>query len=351
MATPIPPAKPDWSILKHFIEYFAAVRCGPCGEPGLAECSMRIASMLDERTCALMIIALSIIIGVAYPPLAVMLEPCALPALFFVVLFSLVPFATLGLRELVSVNRNVIRVLGWQLLVLPALVMALGILCRFPPQIISLLIVTTCSGALFASPALAALLELDQRQSLQCMVLSTLVMPVSLYLFLCLDSYQDGWINMDIQVYVTRILIFLGLPSAIFLGYRQIDRRMSEPVRRHAAGVCRWAVVFSLAVFGIGMMRSVADRLVSNPAQVYFFLAITTILCVGMLTVTAIVMYRFGLNDALTAAILSGFRNVGLGYALIGEMIGPDLSVYVGIGLLPVFTAPFILKIFANRPQ
>ena len=29
-------------------------------------------------------------------------------------------------------------------------------------------------------------------------------------------------------------------------------------------------------------------------------------------------------------------------------MIGPDLSVYVGIGLLPVFTAPFILKVISN---
>ena len=305
--------------------------------------------VFDERTCALLIIALSIIIGVAYPPLAVMLEPCALPALFLVVLFSLVPFAALAPRELISVDRRVLRVLCWQLLVLPSLVMALGILCRLSPHVISLLTVTACSGALFASPALAALLELDQRQSLQCMVLSTLVMPVSLYFFLCVDSMQGAAINMDIQVYATRILIFLAVPAVLFAGYRRIDKRMTPPVRLYAEGVARWAVVVSLAVFGIGMMRSVAERLVSDPAQVYFFLGVTTILCIGMLMSTAIVMHRFGLSDALTAAILSGFRNVGLGYALIGEMIGPDLSVYVGIGLLPVFTAPFILKLIANH--
>ena len=305
--------------------------------------------VFDERTCALMIIALSIIVGIAYPPLAVMLEPCALPALFFVVLFSLVPFASLQPRELICVDRHVLRVLFWQLLVLPSLVMALGILCRLSPHILSLLTVTACSGALFASPALAALLELDQRQSLQCMVLSTLVMPVSLYLFLCVDSLQGAAINMDFQVYVTRILIYLAVPAVMFAGYRRIDKRMTPPVRRSAEGIARWAVVFSLAVFGIGMMKSVAERLITNPTQVYFFLAVTTILCVGMLMTTAIVMHRFGLSDALTAAILSGFRNVGLGYALIGEMIGPDLSVYVGIGLLPVFTAPFILRLIANH--
>ena len=265
------------------------------------------------------------------------------------VLCSLVPFARLPGRELVSINRNVLRVLFWQLLVLPALVMALGILCRFPDHIISLLIVTSCSGALFASPALAALLELDQRQSLQCMVLSTLVMPVSLYLFLCVSSYEGAAISLDIEVYVIRILIYLAIPAILFAFYRRIDWRLSDPVRQYAHGVSRWAVVFSLAVFGIGMMKGVSERLVSNPAQVYFFLGITTVLCIGMLVLTTIVMHRFGLGDALTAAILSGFRNVGLGYALIGEMIGPDLSVYVGIGLLPVFTAPLLLKLVADR--
>ena len=304
---------------------------------------------LDERTCALLLLALSIVFGVSCPPLSSLLEPFALPALFIVVLCSLVPFARLPWSDLVSVNRNVQRVLFWQLLVLPALVMALGILCRFPDRIISLLIVTACSGALFASPALAALLELDQRQSLQCMVLSTLAMPVSLYLFLCASSYEGAAISLDIEVYFIRILIYLAIPAILFALYRKVDCRVSEPARLYLHGVSRWAVVFSLAVFGIGMMRGVSERLTSNPTQVYFFLAVTTILCIGMLVLTTIVMYRFGLGDALTAAILSGFRNVGLGYALIGEMIGPDLSVYVGIGLLPVFTAPLLLKLVADR--
>ncbi len=304
---------------------------------------------MDERTCALFLLALSIIVGVSCPPLAVLLEPFALPALFVVVLFSLVPFAQLAPRELVSVTPNVVRVLVWQLLILPMLVVAIGTLCRFPGHIISLLVVTACSGALFASPALAALLDLDQRQSLQCMVLSTLIMPISLYAFLWISSYEGGEIALDIEVYGARILIYLMIPGILFGVYRTIERRMSDRARQHSRGISRWAVVVSLAVFGIGMMKGVAEHFVSNPAQVYFFLGITTVLCVGMLVLTTIVMHRFGLGEALTAAILSGFRNVGLGYALIGEMIGPDLSVYVGIGLLPVFTAPLIIKLVADR--
>lgn len=304
---------------------------------------------LDERTCALLLLALSIIVGIVWPPLAIILEPFALPALFFVVLFSLVPFAQLAPRELVSVTPNVLRVLVWQLLVLPMLVVALGTLCRLPGPIISLLVVTACSGALFASPALAALLDLDQRQSLQCMVLSTLIMPISLYGFLWLSTFEGAKIALDLEVYIARILIYLVVPGILFGFYRVIDRRMSHQVRLHSLGISRWAVVVSLAVFGIGMMKSVAEHMVSNPTQVFFFLGLTTVLCVGMLVLTTIVMHRFGLGAALTAAILSGFRNVGLGYALIGDMCGPELSVYVGIGLLPVFTAPLFIKLLADR--
>lgn len=311
---------------------------------------MRVAGVsLDGRTSALLLIAGSIIVGISSPKLAARLEPVALPALFIVVLASLVPFAQRAPRELISINRKLMRLLCWQQLVLPSLVIALGILCRLPDYVISLLVVTACSGALFAAPALAALLDLNQRQSLQCMVLSTLAMPVTLYMFLGLISLQTGAIHLDLEVYAIRILIYLGVPAILFFGYRRIDQTLSPAGRQNAEIIARWAVVFALAVFGIGMMKSVCERLVTNPKQVYFFFCLTTLLCIGMLLFTTIVMYRFGRADALTAALVSGFRNVGLGYALIGDMMGPDLSVYVGVGLLPVFIAPLILRLMASR--
>ncbi len=312
--------------------------------------SMKIAGVsLDERTFALLLIACSIIVGISSPSLATRLEPIALPALFLVVLASLVPFAQRAPRDLIAINRNVMRVLCWQQLVLPSLVIALGILCRLPDHIISLLVVTACSGALFAAPALAALLDLNQRQSLQSMVLSTLLMPITLYMFLGLISLQTGTIHLELEVYSLRILIYLGVPALLFLGYRRVDRALTSTGRRNAEMMARWTVVFALAVFGIGMMKSVAERVITNPKQVYFFFCLTTVLCVSMLLFTTIVMYRFGRTDALTAALVSGFRNVGLGYALIGDMMGPDLSVYVGVGLLPVFIAPLILRLMASR--
>lgn len=302
-------------------------------------------TLLDERSLALFLLAASILLGLAFPPLAASLSPVALTGLFLVVIFSLAPFATLPLREIVSLNTSVARILLWQQLALPAIVVALGVLCKLPSYVISLLIVATCSGSLFAAPALAVLLNLNRRDSLQCMVLSTLVMPISLFLFLTLVLASE--VQMDLRVYGIRILIFLGLPISLFLGYRPIAARLGARLRNSIDLWARWGVVIALSVFGIGMMAPVAHQLAKDPGQVLFFLGLTTIVCVFMLSITTVVMYKHGLRSAMTGAILSGFRNVGLGYALIGDMLGPELAVYTGVGLLPVFLLPAILKLIA----
>jgi hypothetical protein len=56
-------------------------------------------------------------------------------------------------------------------------------------------------------------------------------------------------------------------------------------------------------------------------------------------------MHRFGRREAMTAGLLSSFRNVGLSYALVGDMVGPEIGLYVGVSMIPVFVAPLLLHI------
>jgi len=91
-------------------------------------------------------------------------------------------------------------------------------------------------------------------------------------------------------------------------------------------------------------MHAVAEHAQSNPGKLAFYLVLATILSIGMLIVTTIVMNRYGFKEALTAGILCGFRNVGLGLALVGDMIGSELAPYVGVSMLPIFIAPFVIR-------
>ena len=55
-------------------------------------------------------------------------------------------------------------------------------------------------------------------------------------------------------------------------------------------------------------------------------------------------MFRYGMSDALTASIVSGFRNVGLGFALLPSASLETTAAYVGISQIPIFLAPLLLN-------
>jgi len=67
-----------------------------------------------------------------------------------------------------------------------------------------------------------------------------------------------------------------------------------------------------------------------------------------MAYLTAIVMFRQGISDALTASIVSGFRNVGLGFVLLSGGAAGSTAQYVGVSQIPIFLAPLILSFIVS---
>ena len=102
-------------------------------------------------------------------------------------------------------------------------------------------------------------------------------------------------------------------------------------------------------VFGLGIVGPAAKLLSTDPARFLTFLAIVSTLGVGMAFLTTIVMYRQGITNALTASIVSGFRNVGLGFVLIQGSADSDTAAYVGISQIPIFIAPLMMRLFIAR--
>lgn len=303
-----------------------------------------LALMLEERTLAVLVLAGGIFTGLAVPEIADFLRPWALPSLFLVVIFSLVPFARLSIRKLTHISRGSVRIVAWQQVVLPCIVISCGVLARVPDAFVFLVVVTACSGSLFSSPALAELLHLDGRRALQVMVLSTVFMPLSLFMFI--DLYAGMKAVIDVEAYALRTFVFLVVPFLLLCAYRPMALRMSSVTSERVERASRWTTILALLIFGTGLMSAVSDKLQDSPAKVLFMLFLATSLCVLMMVLTAIVMHRFGQSEAMTASIVAGFRNIGLGFALVGEGIGNDLACYAGVSLLPIFTAPLVIRLF-----
>ena len=299
---------------------------------------------LDDRLMAAWLLAATITAGYAVPALPKLFAPYALPALFCMIVASLVPMARLKLEDVFSLEPDILRIVFWQLFVLPTIILAGAYLLKFSINIMTLMAVTACAGSLFASPTLANLLGLNQLKALQCMVLSTFVMPFSYFFFLNFILHTS--VEIEVADFVGRTGIFLMLPAAIFLFYSAFVEDMRESTVRRIEVSARWVTIVALMVFGLGIVGPASQMLRSDPARFLLFLGIVTSLGVGMAYLTAVVMYRQGMNNALTASIVSGFRNVGLGYVLIEGSVTPETAAYVGISQVPIFLAPLIMRAF-----
>jgi hypothetical protein len=113
-------------------------------------------------------------------------------------------------------------------------------------------------------------------------------------------------------------------------------------------GVSRRSTIFALMVFGLGIVGPARDLMWNEPARFLLYLLMVTLLGAGMAYLTAIVMYRQGISDSLTASIVSGFRNVGLGFVLLSSMAGQATAEYVGVSQIPIFLAPLVLSLFVR---
>lgn len=299
---------------------------------------------IDDRLFAGWLLAATIAAGYSVPMLSTFFAPFALPALFIMIVASLIPMARLRLEEVFSLEGDILRIVFWQLFVLPTIILAATHLLKFDPGVVTLMAVTACAGSLFASPALADLLGLNQRKALQCMVLSTFIMPFSYFIFLTLILHSE--VKIVMADFVGRTGIFLMLPAALFLFYSAYAEEIPDRVVSRIEYSTRWVTIGALMVFGLGIVGPAAKMLSSEPIRFLTFLTIVTAMGAGMAFLTTIVMYRQGVNNALTASIVSGFRNVGLGFVLIQGSANLDTAAYIGISQIPIFLAPLIMRLF-----
>ena len=197
---------------------------------------------MNNRLFVGWLLAATIAAGFLLPGLSVIFAPLALPALFCMIVASLVPMARLQLEDVFSLESDILRIVFWQLFVLPTIILAAAHLARIGPAVVTLMAVTACAGSLFASPALADLLGLNQRKALQCMVLSTFIMPFSYFIFMTVILHSE----VDIQVadFVGRSGIFLMMPAALFLFYsafaEHLPDRAATGSKRRRGGPPSW---------------------------------------------------------------------------------------------------------------
>lgn len=300
-----------------------------------------------ERSIACWLLAITIAAGFIIPGLSEFFSRFTYPSLFLMIILSLVPMGRFDFEEVFSLDRNVWKVVMWQLFVLPSIVVSAAHLAKINVFITALMVTTASAGSLFASPTFAELLQANKQRALQCMILSTFLMPISYFIFFTLILHAE--VNLDIRSFMDRCIIFLVLPLGLFLVYMGFARALPTRLVESFESGSRRVTIIALMIFGLGIVGPARDSLWTNSSQFYLYLAIVILLGAGMAYLTAVVMFRQGMNDAITASIVSGFRNVGLGLVLLSGGSSENTTIYVGISQIPIFLAPLVLSFLVRE--
>jgi hypothetical protein len=261
----------------------------------------------------------------------------------------LLPMGRMQVDDVFTLDTKVWQIVLWQLIGLPTLVVAAAHLARIDSSITLLLVTTASAGSLFASPTFAELLQVNKQRALQCMVLSTFLMPLSYFVFFTVVLHAN--INLDLEVYANRCMIFLAVPLGLLLVYMGISTGLKPKTAEAIEGVSRRSTIVALIVFGLGVVGPARDLMYEDFGRFLLYLVVVNALGIGMAYLTLVVMFRQGINDAMTASIVSGFRNVGLGFVLLSGVSGASTAQYVGVSQIPIFLAPLFLSLFMRNQK
>lgn len=188
------------------------------------------------------ILALSVVAGIALPPVAELLRPLIFPSLFCLMLTALLQIdLDPAMRSIRQDAARMALVSALQMVAIPLIVVLAHRLLPVSGEWSELMFLTACASSIFGSPAFARLCGLDAELTLKGVIAGNLLMPITLPLLIPLVF--SGAADIDYGVYAARLLVFLVAPFIAAAVYQ----RWKGPVRCPAVSVLlRWLVVSTL---------------------------------------------------------------------------------------------------------
>lgn len=292
-----------------------------------------------------LLLAGSILVGIAVPPVAELLRPYLFAFVFFLMLFSLL---TIRLRDVLPNRRlsaRLVTVMAWQMIALP---LAVGLWHRLAPGAgawSELMFITACAGSIFGASAFARVMNLDTAFTLRGVIAGTLLMPVVLVLLAPFVTQRLG--DFDFGAYVMRLFIFILAPLGAAYWYQSRRPAHSE---RETLLFGRLTIVF-LALFGIAIMDGIGERLWHQPAETLGLLGLALAVYGLFFGLGVVLFLPWGRRQALTTGLLSAYRNLALVLAVGGNLLPPGFIVYAALWQIPMYLTPLAVRLWKGRAR
>lgn len=298
------------------------------------------------RDFASILLVLAVPVALASSDLVALFEPYAFHALFFLVIFSLNLLGDRPERVIAKIDILSVKIVLWQLFAVPAVVVLFSFATQMPAEVRTILLISATASSVFASPALVHIIGLDTALATRTMVLSTLLMPVSLFVFGVVASALP--LSLSIGDYLARTFVFLVTPLVISSIWRRVAERLAPRKQAALSTFSYWGSVASLIAFGIGVMAVLHDFVPSDLPLVLGYASVAILFGCVVFGISMTLFMRSGASQSTTAGIMSAVRNVGLSFAILGTAAGAEVALYVAVCQFPIFLMPMALRVLGN---
>jgi BASS family bile acid:Na+ symporter len=292
-------------------------------------------------------VAISILLGIALPPLGALVRPFFPETVFLLLCLAFLRVDPAALRAQFGRAKLLAAAVVWTMLIVPTLagliLTAAGVGDRSPGLLLALML-NAVAPPIFASPALAALMGLNAATTLAlllaCIVVTPILAPATVAVFVG-PAVTFSPLSLGL-----RLVLMLAGAACIGVAVRAIAGKAW--VERQAVRIDGLNVVV-LFLFAVALMGDVAAKTIADPLYVIGLLALSTAVTFGLSLLTALIFGRAGLHSALPLAHAAGSRNTGLMLAAAAGQV-PDLVwLYVALIQIPIYALPLIAKPLLRR--
>jgi BASS family bile acid:Na+ symporter len=288
---------------------------------------------------AMPLLAASVFIGLALPPLAALLRPGLSAMIFFLTTATLLRIEWPAVLRHARRPGRVALVLVWLLLGCPLAMAGIVGVVPIPQGLADGLVLWASGPPLISAPAIAVLLGLDGALALVAMVGATMLMPFTVPpLLLWLIGLQMrigvGELTLRLAVFVLGAVALSAVIRRL-IGVARLERSLME---------LNGANVLLLVLFGIAIMDGVPATLAERPADVLIYAIGAYAGATLFLAAGSLIFLRLGRVPALTIGVVSGNKNMAIIWANLGAAASPDLMLYFAAVQLPIYTLPLLLR-------
>jgi BASS family bile acid:Na+ symporter len=292
-------------------------------------------------------VAISILLGIALPPLGEVVRPFFPETVFILLVLAFLRVDPGALRAQLARPQLLLAAAVWTMLIVPVLAgLAFSAidLKALSPALLLALMLNFVAPPIFASPALAVLIGLNAAITLAlllvCIAATPFLAPALVALF------AGSAVTFSPLTLGIRLVLMLAGAALAAIAVRSIAGR--PWVERQAERIDGLNVIV-LFLFAVALMGDVLSNTIDQPLSVLGLLALACLVTFGLYALTALLLFRVNLHTAVPLAHAAASRNTGLMLAAAAGAVPELVWLYMALLQIPIYALPLIIKPLLRR--